>query len=286
MRGWIVPGSRAFAIARKVAVGCYTDGFIHAGNLAYMSLLALFPFFITGAAIFSAIGEASERTATITAILAALPPVVREAIGPVAYSVIDLRSGTLLWIGAAIGLWTMGSLVETIRDILRRAYGTPHTAAFWVHRALSMALILGAILLLVLSLFVQVMIGTAQEFIAAWAPQLDRAIDSLAWSRMVPGVVLFASIYLLFRALAPAAYRSRRYRIWPGALLVSVWWGAVTAALPPLVRSLFAYDLTYGSLAGMMIALFFFWLVGLGIVAGAELNAALAVTAPGGEQSE
>jgi membrane protein len=38
------------------------------------------------------------------------------------------------------------------------------------------------------------------------------------------------------------------------------------------------YDLTYGSLAGAMIALFFFWLVGLGLVTGAELNAALAVT--------
>ena len=41
---------------------------------------------------------------------------------------------------------------------------------------------------------------------------------------------------------------------------------------------MFSYDLTYGALSGMMIALFFFWLVGLGMVIGAELNAALAVT--------
>ena len=53
---------------------------------------------------------------------------------------------------------------------------------------------------------------------------------------------------------------------------------AVTAALPPLLTSMFSYASTYGSLAGMMIALFFFWLVGLGMVAGAELNAALAET--------
>jgi membrane protein len=52
----------------------------------------------------------------------------------------------------------------------------------------------------------------------------------------------------------------------------------VTVALPRLLRLMVAYDLTYGSLAGIMIALFFFWLVGLGIVAGAELNAALART--------
>jgi membrane protein len=45
-----------------------------------------------------------------------------------------------------------------------------------------------------------------------------------------------------------------------------------------VLRHFFTYDLTYGSLAGVMIALFFFWLVGLGMVVGAELNAALAET--------
>ena len=78
--------------------------------------------------------------------------------------------------------------------------------------------------------------------------------------------------------LPPAAYRTRRYPKWPGAVLTTAWWIATTAALPPLLRTIFAYDLTYGSLAGIMIALFFFWLVGLGMVMGAELNAALAET--------
>ena len=36
------------------------------------------------------------------------------------------------------------------------------------------------------------------------------------------------------------------------------------------------YTRTYGSLAGVMIALIFFFVVGLGVVIGAELNAALA----------
>jgi membrane protein len=43
------------------------------------------------------------------------------------------------------------------------------------------------------------------------------------------------------------------------------------------VLSLFGgYTRTYGSLAGVMIALIFFFVVGLGVVIGAELNAALA----------
>ena len=74
------------------------------------------------------------------------------------------------------------------------------------------------------------------------------------------------------------AYRSRRYPKWPGVTFVTGWWLLVTTALPHVLRSFFTYNLTYGSLAGIMIALFFFWLIGLGMVIGAELNAALAVT--------
>ena len=46
--------------------------------------------------------------------------------------------------------------------------------------------------------------------------------------------------------------------------------------MPWFVYSMADYDLTYGSLAGVMVALIFFYLVGLGMVTGAQLNAALA----------
>ena len=66
------------------------------------------------------------------------------------------------------------------------------------------------------------------------------------------------------------------YPRWPGALLVTTWWVMVALGLPRVLRTFFSYDLTYGSLAGVMIALIFFFVVGLGVVIGAELNAALA----------
>lgn len=50
----------------------------------------------------------------------------------------------------------------------------------------------------------------------------------------------------------------------------------VTAMLPVLIARFANYDMIYGSLAGVMIALIFFFLVGWGLVVGAQLNAALA----------
>ncbi len=271
-------GTRAYEIASRVVIGTYADGFIHAGNLAYMAVLAIFPFFITGAALFSLLGEESERATAINTVLLALPPVVGSVIGPVARSVIEQSSGWLLWIGGLVGLWTVGSLIETIRDILRRAYGTRPTRAFWWYRLLSSGIIIVAVVLVMLSLIAQFMIGAVQQVIEVYVPRLYDALDALSLARFVPAVVLYGAVYLLFYSLTPAAYRKRRYPKWPGALLVTVWWAAVTMALPPLLHSVFHYDTTYGSLAGIMIVLFFFWLVGLGMVMGAELNAALAVT--------
>ncbi|MGE0721847.1 MAG: YihY/virulence factor BrkB family protein [Novosphingobium sp.] len=278
VREAFAPGARLRAVLVRVAVGTWNDGFIHAGNLAYMAILAIFPFFILGAAMLSLFGGGWDPDEIVRTIITAMPPVVGNVIAPVAKNVIAARTGWLLWAGAAVGLWTVSSLIETLRDILRRAYGTERTLGFWHHRLSSVALIVGAVTLLIASFIVQVLIGTAEELIDAQMPQLAPLLEHLSISRILPALALFGSIYTLFYTLTPAGYRAPSYPKWPGAVLVTAWWMGVSFGLPPLLRTIFAYNLTYGSLAGVMISLFFFWLVGLGMVIGAELNAALAVS--------
>ncbi len=263
-------------MARRVAVDTFNDGFIHAGNLAYLSMLAIFPFFILGAALFDLIGGRDNAETMVAVVARAMPESVAAVIVPVAETVIYARSGWLLWAGAAVGLWTVSSLIETIRDILRRAYDAETGRSFWRKRLISAGLILGAVVLLMLSLFAQVLIGGAQEVIDAVLPQLGKWIGALRLSRIVPALGLAGSLWVLFVTLTPRAYRGRKWPKWPGALFTTLWWLAVAAALPVVLRSVFTYDLTYGSLAGSMVTLLFFWLVGLGVVIGAEVNAALA----------
>ena len=270
------PVARIWAVTCKVAEDTFNDGFIHAGNLAYLAMLAIFPFFILGAALFDLIGGRENAETIVLSVTQALPDSVAAVIGPVAEDVIYARSGWLLWAGGAVGLWTVSSLIETIRDILRRAYGAKNSRAFWHSRLLSVGLILAAVVLLMLSLFAQVLIGGAQEVILAAFPQLGAWIGTLSLSRIVPALGLALSLWVLFLTLTPPAFRGRRCPKWPGALFTTLWWLAVAAALPVVLRSVFTYDLTYGSLAGSMVTLLFFWLVGLGLVIGAELNAALA----------
>ncbi|WP_422060547.1 YihY/virulence factor BrkB family protein [Sphingopyxis sp.] len=269
------PGTRAFRILRRVVVGTYTDGFIHAGNLAYLALIALFPFFILVAAVLSVLGGSQGGETAIEAVFSLMPPSVAKALAGPIREVMSARTGIFLWIGALVALWTVGSFIETMRDILRRAYGTHFSRGFFHYRLLSIGIITGAVVLMMLSFSMQVLIVGIEQFIARVLPPAYQSAGTVAISRGVSGVGLFLAIYLLFYSLTPSKYRRRQFPKWPGALFTTLWWIAVTLALPPLLASLLSYDATYGSLAGVMVALFFFYLVGLGMVVGAELNAAL-----------
>ncbi len=271
----VAPGSKSFEVVKRVAVGTYTDGFIHAGNLAYLSLIALFPFFITAAAILGTLGDPDDRIKAIGAFLSTMPPGVADTLRePLDEVVTNGRTGWLLWLSAAVGLWTVGSLIETMRDILRRAYGTTFSVSFWQYRLYSIGLIVSAVILLMLSFSAQVVLTGAEEFIDRVLPDQFDSFSQIAFSRGLSAIGLFAALYMLFYTLTPSKYRKKCPK-WPGALFVTLWWVCVTLALPPLLDGIMSYDATYGSLAGVMVALFFFYLIGLGVVVGAELNAAL-----------
>jgi membrane protein len=274
-RAHIGPGTRVFHILRRVAVGTYTDGFIHAGNLAYLSLIALFPFFILMAAAISLFGGSAGGEAAISAVFSTMPPTVAKALAGPILEVMTARSGLFLWLGALIALWTVGSLIETVRDILRRAYGTHFNKGFFHYRLMSIGITTGAVVLMMLSFSMQVLIVGVEQFVERVLPAAFQSAGSIAISRIVSGLGLFLALYLMFLSLTPAKYRGRQFPKWPGALFTTLWWVGVTLALPPLLANLLRYNATYGSLAGVMVALFFFYLVGLGMVMGAELNAAL-----------
>lgn len=270
------PRVTAWEVVKRVAIGVYNDGFIHAGNLAYLSIVALFPFFIVAAAVAHIFGQGQDAMLTVTNVLRRLPPDVAATLREPVQEVLTARTGNLLWLGAIVGLWTATSFIETIRDILRRAYGVKFCAPFWEYRLGSLLIILGSVVLLMLAFTASAALTFAHHLIEQWFPLAQSIASTVGLYRLVPAAVLFCTFYVLFFLLTPSRYRKARCRKWPGALLITAWW-LVTVEILPYVLSLFGgYSRTYGSLAGVMVALIFFFVVGLGVVIGAELNAALA----------
>jgi membrane protein len=270
------PRVTPWEVTRRVVVGVYNDGFIHAGNLAYLAIVALFPFFIVAAAAAHLLGQSQDAQLTVANVLHRLPPDVARTLREPINEVLTARTGPLLWLGALVGLWTAASFVETIRDILRRAYGVKFCSPFWEYRIGSILLILGAVMLLMIAFAASVALSTLHHALVEWFPFAEGLGTTLGLYRLVPAATLFVTFYALFFALTPARYRKRNCRKWPGALLITAWWLATVEILPSVLGLLGGYSLTYGSLAGVMISLIFFFVVGLGVVTGAELNAALA----------
>ncbi len=267
---------RVYEVIKRIVVGVYSDGFIHAGNLAYLTLLALFPFFIIVAALAQLVGRSQDGGVAVDSFLHVMPHGVADLLTPRDRSVLAARTGPLLWLGAVVGLWTVGSFIETLRDILRRAYGTRASAAFWTYRLGAAAIIIVAVMLMMLAFAAQVALTGVEQFVYRVLPLAQEAAGWIGVSRLVPAAVMFGALYILFYTLTPSRYRFSDCPKWPGALFVCAWWLATTAVLPVILGRLGNYNRTYGSLAGVIVMLFFFWLVGFGMVIGAHVNAALA----------
>ena len=270
------PGTRTWNVVKRVGIGVYSDGFIHAGNLAYLALMTLFPFFIVAAAVASIFGQSAETLRAVASFLHVLPPDVADILRKPIADVLVARTGSLLWFGALVGLWTVGSFIETIRDIFRRAYGTTFSHPFWRYRMGSALVIVGSVILALLSFLIQGVLTAAEQFIYRLLPFAEDVAGWVGLSRAVPGIVMFGALYMLFLSVTPSKYRDAKCPKWPGALFTALWWVSMTALLPKALGLLGGYDLTYGGLAGVIVALLFFYLIGLGIVFGAHLNAALA----------
>jgi membrane protein len=270
------PGQYPFEVVKRVAIGVYTDGFIHAGNLAYLALMTVFPFIIVAAALAHLLGQTEGGTRAVAALLQTMPHNVAEVLAKPIHDVLHARSGGLLWLGGLVGLWTTASFIETIRDILRRAYGVKGSAAFWEYRLMSIGLIVVSVVLMLVSFAASILLSSVEQFILNLVPQARPLAGLLGLLHIVPGLVLFGSVYFILVSLTPRRYRRIQCRKWPGALFITLWWIFTTTMLPIVLSQLGGYDLTYGSLAGVIIALIFFFIIGLGVVIGAQLNAALA----------
>lgn len=271
-------------VIKRVVTGVYSEGFVHAGNFAYLSLLAVFAFFIVAAAIAGLFGQTQTGIELIQAFFQTVPPRVAAALSGPIESAMTARSGPVLWFSAVVGLWTTTSLIETIRDILNKSYGTQSHRPFWHYRLGSIAVVILAVFMAMLAFSAQVLVSTLGEFWDEIFPSDMTLPTIISVGQLFPFLLLFATIYILFKILTPSKYNIKAYPKWPGAVLVSLWWLVCTTIFPLFLSKVANYDLTYGSLAGVMVALIFFYLIGLGMVSGAQLNAALANTKETGSE--
>jgi membrane protein len=265
---------RTVGIIRRVFFRTLRDGYIHAGNIAYLSLVTLLPLIILITAITVAFGQTDAGLYAIHGMLRALPDNIAELFKPVIEEVLKARTGNLLWIGGIVALWTVTTFIETLRDISFRAFDVVPERHFLTYRLQSLAGTLIAILLVLIIFVLQFALVVFIRDLEALLPigiELPGWID---WSRLITPVVLFLALWGLLKLLTPPV---RKYSpTWPGALITTAAWVIGSMLLGPTFSTFSHMGLTYGALSGVMLTLLFFYAVGFALVAGVEVNAALA----------
>jgi membrane protein len=263
-------------VVRRVFDGFWEDdGFILAGHLAYLALLVVFPFCLLLVWLAGRFGRTEAGLQVIQGLLETLPPRIAEVLqGPIT-QVVGQSGHGFLTLGLLVGLWTTGSLIETIRVVIHKAYNHSPGRPFWQYRLQSSAVVIGSALLLLLAFAAQIAAAGIAQYVEGYVPAATEVLRLLdLYKTWITPAVLLLALIGLFYTLTPRNVRGQRQ--WPGALVVVLIWIATAVLLPQAIAAMGTYDLTYGSLAGVMITLLFFYLAGAGLVAGAQVNAALA----------
>ena len=250
------------------------DCFQLAGNMAFMTLLSVFPFFIFLTAIAGFVGDQRAMTEIIQNTHTLMPPDVSNAIIPILTDVISNQQGGLLTLGIVVALWTASSGVQALRLGLNRAYDAVEHRPFWMTRIISMCfVVVGAVFLVTVSMLI-VLGPVALKILAKYVVLPSGLSFTINIVRYISAFGILAIMMLVIHRILPARHMPG-IRMWPGILLTIVMWLS-TASLFSLYLSHFnSYAVTYGSLGGIMIALIFFYLTGLIFLFGGQFNAAL-----------
>jgi membrane protein len=247
-----------------------------AAALTYYGLLALFPALIAMVSLIGIFGDPKTTTGTLTEIIEEIGPASASETfqGPIE-SIVDNRSaaGLAFVFGLALALWSASGYVGAFTRASNIIYETPEGRPFWKLRPLQIAVTLAMIVMMALLAVGLVLTGPVVEAIAGPVGLSGTAVDVwnvAKWPVMVAVFVLMVDV--LYYTTPNVKLRGFKW-VTPGALLALVVWAIASALFAFYVANFSSYDKTYGTLAGLVVLLLWFWLTNLAILFGHQMNA-------------
>ena len=248
-----------------------------AGHLTFLSMLALFPYLILMISLAGILGQGESGRQFIELVLQHLPP---EAVHTIRPRVVEIISGPphgLLTFAVLGAVWTSSSAIESVRNILNRAYHVSAPPAYLSRRLMSILQILVFtflfLLLMLLVIVAPVIVHYFTDFTGILVP--------IKFKTFMNHYFIFLGAAALFGMVASLYYvlpnvRQTRASILPGALLVVALWVGGATGVSFYLTKVSQLDLIYGSLSGLIATLIFFYVMILIFIYGAEFNHELA----------
>jgi len=250
------------------------ESLIYAGYVAFAALFALFPFLLFVISLAGLLGQTEGVRELVRLGLELVPPEVRAVLEPAIDEVIRGASAGVATVSALISVWFAASGLESLRHALNHAFRVPEPPHFLIGRLQSILLTIVSGFVVLLVTFALVGWPLVRDLIA-WLSE-RQVFERSAWLvvRYAFGLGLLFALTCSLYVLLPAADLRLR-DVWPGALFVVVAWTLAAWAFSWYLRTFARYSLVYGSLAGIVLTLFFFYISAAIFIFGAVLDAVI-----------
>jgi membrane protein len=248
-----------------------------AAALTFYSVLSIFPAAIALLSVLGVVGQAERSVDTVVDVL---EPLVSEStlgtVRPVLETLAESQSaGLLLVIGLLAALWSASGYVAAFGRAMNRVYEIGEGRPIWKLRPLQVLITVVCILLLAVALVILAVSGPLAESIGDVLGVGDAVVTIWGIAKW-PGLAFVVVLIVALLYYSTPNVKQPRFRwLSVGAVAALVIWALASVAFSFYVANFGNYNRTYGSLAGVVLALLFLWIGNLALLFGAELDSEL-----------
>jgi len=242
-----------------------------AAGVTFYCLLAIFPAIAALVAIYGFFSDPASISSQVDKLSGVMPggalDVIRNQMNQVA-SQVPSKLGVAFIIGFLVSLWSANAGIKSIFDALNLVYDEPEKRGLIRLNLLSLAFTVAAIL------FILVAIACIAALPAVVSSQLQGATAVIAQIVRWPILFIIIAVGLAFvyRYGPSRAEPQWRWITW-GSAFASIAWILVSLGFSWYAANFGSYNKTYGSLAAVVVLMFWLWLSAAIILIGAELDA-------------
>jgi membrane protein len=245
---------------------------IIAGGVAFFGFLAIFPALIALVTLYGLVASPATVTKQVESFATGLPTSAKSLLTDQLKSITDNSGGALtvgLIVSILAALWSASGGVGNLITAVNLAYDEVETRNFVKLKLTSLALTLGAIVFVLLTVGLLTVVPVVLHALplGIFGTIL---IQVVRWGLLL--VLMAGSLSVLYR-VAPDRDAPRFRWVSLGSVVVTVVWAIVSLLFSFYVNNFGSYDKTYGTIAGVIVLMLWLYLTCYLVLLGAEINA-------------